>query len=225
MNTNKSEKKFPTTDQTYPLEIANALSHGLGCIVGIALLPVVTAISTRVDKISAIVAAAIYAFCFIMMFIFSTLYHAVQDPEAKFTLKKMDHISIFFLIAGTYTPFLLIYLLNSFGITLLSVLWSLALIGIFFKILFAGRFKFISTLIYLGMGWILLVGGKTFIHAIPTPVMVMIFVGGGLYTLGVPFYLMKKWKYHHVTWHLFVLLGAICHYVAVLLAVIKSPIG
>lgn len=94
MNTNKSEKKFPTTDQTYPLEIANALSHGLGCIVGIALLPVVTAISTRVDRISAIVAAAIYAFCFIMMFIFSTLYHAVQDPEAIHSKKNGPHFHI-----------------------------------------------------------------------------------------------------------------------------------
>ncbi len=218
----KNSTKF-LPEQTNSLELANALTHGFGVIAGIALLPVVTAISTKVDCISAIVAAGIYAFSFLMLFVFSTLYHATRDIDAKFILKKMDHISIYFLIAGTYTPFLLIYLLNGFGITLLSVLWSLALLGIIFKILFAGRFKVFSTLIYLGMGWILLVGGKTFISALPIPVMIMVFVGGGLYSIGVPFYLMKRWKYHHVMWHIFVLAAALCHYVAVLLAVIESP--
>lgn len=122
---NREQPALPfQTDQTFPLEVANALTHGFGIIIGIASLPVVTAISTRVDRISAIVAAAIYALCFLMMFTFSTLYHATQEPTAKFVLKKMDHISIYFLIAGTYTPFLLIYQLNAFGITLLSVLWG-----------------------------------------------------------------------------------------------------
>lgn len=210
-------------EQSNSLELANALTHGFGILAGIALLPVVTAISTKVDNIAAIVAAGIYAFSFLMLFLFSTLYHATRDTSAKFILKKMDHISIYFLIAGTYTPFLLIYLLNAFGITLLSVLWGLAIVGIVFKILFTGRFKILSTLIYLGMGWILLIGGKTFFSALPLSAMIMIIIGGGLYSLGVPFYLIKKWKYHHVVWHLFVLAAALCHYVAVLLAVINSP--
>lgn len=218
----KKETKY-ITEQTFALETANALTHGFGVLAGVALLPVVTAVSTKVDQISAIVAAGIYAFSFLMLFVFSTLYHATRDVDVKFILKKMDHISIYFLIAGTYTPFLLIYMLNGFGITLLSVLWGLTLIGLIFKILFAGRFKLVSTLIYVAMGWILLVGGKTFISAIPTSVMIMIFVGGGLYMVGVPFYLLKRWKYHHVMWHIFVLAAALCHYVAVLLAVINSP--
>lgn len=208
-------------DQTLPIEMANALTHGFGIIIGLALLPVTTAVSMQA-RISAVVACAIYAFSFLMLFIFSTLYHSVQEPSTKRVLKKIDHISIYFLIAGTYTPFLLIYLLNAFGISLLSVLWGLTIVGIVFKILFAGRFKLVSTIIYVLMGWLLLVGGKTFFTALPTSVIVMVIVGGGLYMLGVPFYLMKRWKFHHVMWHLFVLAGAICHYVAVLLGVINS---
>jgi hemolysin III len=204
------------------IEMANAISHGFGILIGIASLPVVTAISTKVDKPSAIVAAAIYAFSFIMLFTFSTIYHATTQPEAKRVLKILDHISIYFLIAGTYTPFLLIYMLNGFGITLLSILWGLSFIGIFFKIFFAGRFKFLSTMIYIAMGWMLLVGGKTFFMTLSTSVIVMLIVGGGIYTLGTIFYLNKKLVWHHVIWHIFVLTAAVCHYVAVLLAVLQS---
>lgn len=204
------------------IEMANAISHGFGILIGIASLPVVTAISTKVDKPSAIVAAAIYTFSFIMLFTFSTIYHATTQPEAKRVLKILDHISIYFLIAGTYTPFLLIYMLNGFGITLLSILWGLSFIGIIFKIFFAGRFKFLSTMIYIAMGWMLLVGGKTFFMTLSTSVIVMLIVGGGIYTLGTIFYLNKKLVWHHVIWHIFVLTAAVCHYVAVLLAVLQS---
>jgi len=204
------------------IEMANAITHGFGVLIGIASLPVVTAISTKVDKPSAIVAAAIYAFSFIMLFVFSTLYHATTQPEAKRVLKILDHISIYFLIAGTYTPFLLIYMLNGFGITLLSILWGLSFIGFIFKIFFAGRFKFLSTMIYIAMGWMLLVGGKTFFMTLSTSVIVMLIVGGGIYTLGTIFYLNKKLVWHHVIWHIFVLTAAVCHYVAVLLAVLQS---
>ena len=128
-------------------------------------------------------------------------------------------MSIYFLIAGTYTPFLLNYMMNATGITMLVVLWSLTFLGIFFKLFFTGRFNFISTLIYVGMGWILLFSGKQFFQAIPWPVLTMIIIGGVLYSLGVIFYLWEKLYYHHVIWHLFVLAAAICHYVAVLLMV------
>lgn len=214
-------KKIKTVNPL-SVEMANAITHGFGILFGIASLPVVAAISTKVDKPSAIVAAAIYAFSFIMLFTFSTLYHATVQPEVKRVLKVLDHISIYFLIAGTYTPFLLIYMLNSFGITLLSVLWGLSLFGIVFKVLSAGRLRYISTLIYIAMGWILLVGGKVFFNTLSTPVIVMVVVGGGIYTLGTLFYLNKKWVWHHVVWHLFVLSAAVCHYVAVLLAVLES---
>jgi hemolysin III len=167
----------------------------------------------------AVVGAAVYGFCFLLLFSMSTLYHAFQNPRAKKVLHVFDHISIYFLIAGTYTPFLLNYMMNTTGITLLCVLWGLTLIGIVFKIFFTGRFNFVSTIVYIGMGWILLFGGRQFFDAIPFDVMLMIAIGGGLYTVGALFYLWEKLYYHHLIWHLFVLSAAVCHYVAVLLMI------
>ena len=200
-------------------EMSNALTHGMGILFGVASIPVLSAIGAKTGNIPGIVGATIYAFSFLMLFTFSTIYHSVQDKEVKKILRALDHVSIYFLIAGTYTPFLLIYMLDSFGITLLSIQWSLVLFGIFFKIFFTGRFRFASTLVYVAMGWLLLVGGNRFFVVLPTSVLVMLMIGGGLYTLGSVFYLNKKIYHHHAIWHLFVLSAAICHYVAVLLAV------
>ena len=203
-------------------ELANSLTHGIGVLFGVASIPVLTAVAARVDNVPGIVGATIYAFSFLMVFTFSTLYHGMQHPVAKRVLKIFDHISIFFLIAGTYTPFLLVFMRDAFGIALLSVLWSLVLVGMVFKIFFTGRFKIVSTIIYIAMGWMLLIGGKRFFEVLPLSVLVMIIVGGGLYTLGTAFYMGKRIPHHHAIWHLFVLAGAICHYVAVLLTVTSS---
>jgi len=201
-------------------EMANALTHGIGILFGIASIPVLSAIGADTGNVPGIVGATIYAFSFLMLFTFSTLYHSTQNRDAKRILRTFDHISIYFLIAGTYTPFLLVYMLDAFGITLLSIQWALVLLGVIFKAFFTGRFKVASTMIYVAMGWLLLVGGNRFFVVLPTSVLVMLMIGGGLYTLGSIFYLNKKIYHHHAIWHLFVLSAAICHYVAVLLAVI-----
>ncbi len=201
------------------LEIANSITHGIGIIFGIAALPVLSAIAANKDHSIAVVGAAIFGFSFLLVFTFSTLYHAFQNPAAKKVLHVFDHISIYFLIAGTYTPFLLNYMMNATGITMLSVLWGLTIIGTLFKVFYTGRFNFISTIVYIGMGWILVFSGRQFFEAIPMPVLTMIVIGGVLYTVGTVFYLWEKMYYHHVIWHLFVLAAAICHYVAVLLMV------
>ncbi len=208
-----------TQNHDLRLEIANSITHGIGIIFGIAALPVLSALAANQDNTIAVVGAAVYGFCFLLLFSMSTLYHAFQHPRAKKVLHVFDHISIYFLIAGTYTPFLLNYMLNTTGIVMLSVLWGLTLLGIFFKIFFTGKFNFLSTLVYVGMGWILVFSGKEFFTAIPTSVLTMIIIGGALYSIGVLFYLWEKFYYHHVIWHLFVLSAAICHYVAVLLMV------
>jgi len=202
-------------------EIANALIHGIGVLFCIAAIPILSAIGARTGNIPGIVGATIYAFSFLMLFVFSTLYHSTQNEYAKKILRICDHISIFILIAGTYTPFLLVYMLNPFGITLLSIQWSLVILGIIFELFFKRR-NLLSTLIYIAMGWLLLVGGRTFFITLPTQVLVMLIVGGGLYTLGTVFYLVKKIPNNHAIWHLFVLAAAICHFVAVLLTVIMS---
>lgn len=200
-------------------ELVNSIIHGFGILFGIVCIPILIALAAKSDNIRGIIGAAIYGFCFLMVFTFSTLYHGFQHAQVKSILQIIDHISIYFLIAGTYTPFLLIYMNNAFGITLLSVLWGLTAIGIIFKIFFTGKWDRLSTFIYVAMGWIMVVGGRTFFVSLPKPVLIMIIVGGGLYSLGVIFYLWEKYRFNHAVWHFFVLTAAICHYVAILLAV------
>jgi len=202
-------------------EMVNALIHGIGIIFCVASIPVLSAIGASSRNVAGTVGATVYAFSFIMLFTFSTLYHSIPNPYVKRILRTCDHISIYFLIAGTYTPFLLVYMLNPFGITLLSIQWSLVLLGIIFKIFITKR-EILSTIIYVAMGWLLLVGGRKFFITLPAPVLIMLIIGGGLYTLGCIFYLNKKIPYNHAVWHLFVLFASICHYVSVLLAVILS---
>lgn len=198
-------------------EIVNGLIHGFGVLFGISGLPVLTGMATAHGNIPGIIGSGIYGFCFLLLFTNSTVYHITTEPAIRRVFKILDHISIFFLIAGTYTPFLLVYMNNSFGISLLSVLWGLTIIGIFFKVRFTGRFEIVSVIIYLLMGWIMVVGGRRFFDSVPVPVLVLICIGGGLYSIGVFFYVWDKYLYTHAVWHTFVLAAAICHYVAVML--------
>jgi hemolysin III len=154
-----------------------------------------------------------------MVFTFSTLYHGFQHEKVKRALKILDHISIYYLIAGTYTPLILIYNNNSFGMTLLCVLWSLTILGTVFKVFYCGRWEIVSTAIYLLMGWSMLAGGNSFFERMPAAVFQMVIAGGVIYSLGVIFYLWDRYFYSHALWHLFVLAAAICHYVAILLSV------
>jgi hemolysin III len=154
-----------------------------------------------------------------MVFTFSTLYHGFQHEKVKRTLKIFDHISIYYLIAGTYTPVVLIYNNNSFGITLLCVLWSLTIIGTVFKIFYCGRWEIISTAIYLLMGWSMLAGGNAFFLRMPDTVLHMVIAGGVIYSIGTIFYLWDRYVYSHAIWHVCVLVAAICHYIAILLSV------
>jgi hemolysin III len=214
-----SSENTGTSNFSLKQEVVHSLIHAFGILFGIISIPILTALAANNANIPGIVGASIYGFSFIMLFSFSTLYHGIQQPQTKRVLEILDHISIYFLIAGTYTPFLLIYLNNTLGITLLSVLWGLTILGIFFKVFFTGRFEVVSVIIYLGMGWILFAGGRQFINALPSVVMLFIAIGGGLYTIGVFFYLWRGYKWSHAIWHFFVLVAAVCHYVAVLLAV------
>jgi hemolysin III len=205
---------------TLQLELTNSIIHGIGILFGIAAIPLLTALAARSNNVPGIVGASVYGFCFLLLFTFSTLYHGFQQPRVKRVLEVFDHISIYFLIAGTYTPFILNYLFNTFGIIMLCVLWGLVILGIFFKIYFVNRFNILSTIIYLLMGYMMVWGGKTFFSSMPVPVITLICIGGGLYTLGVVFYLWNRPKWNHAIWHLLVLAAAICHYVAVLLTVV-----
>jgi len=206
------------TAYTRHQELVNGLIHGAGIVFGVSCLPVLTALATVHGNIPGIIGAGIYGFCFLLLFTCSTLYHVMRDKAAKRVLEILDHISIYFLIAGTYTPFILVYMYNPFGIKLLVFLWALAVGGIFFKSYFAGKFEAVSVVIYLLMGWAVVAGGRSFFDALPHAVIALIFAGGVLYTLGVVFYMRDRHLYTHALWHGIVLAAAICHYVAVLLA-------
>jgi len=200
-------------------ELINSIMHGFGILFGIISIPVLITFSIKGENLNSIIGSSIYGFCFLLVFTSSTLYHGFQQEKVKRALKILDHISIYWLIAGTYTPLILIYNNNSFGITLLCVLWSLTILGTVFKVFFCGRWDVVSTAIYLLMGWSMLAGGKSFFESMPAPVFHMVIAGGVIYSLGVIFYLWDKYFYSHALWHLFVLAAAICHYVAILLSV------
>lgn len=209
------------TQERYSLqqEVVHSMIHAFGVLFGIVSIPILSVLAVKNGNLIGVIGASIYGFSFLMLFSCSMLYHGIQNPQAKRTLEIFDHISIFFLIAGTYTPFLLIFLMNSFGITLLVILWSLSFLGIFFKLYFTGKFEIASVIVYFLMGWIFIVGGHRFIMAIPNPILFFIVMGGALYSIGIIFYLWKGYGWHHAAWHFFVLAAAICHYIAVLLAV------
>ena len=200
-------------------ELVNSIVHGFGILFGIICIPILIALSAKTDNLNAIIGSGIYGFCFLMVFTFSTLYHGFQHEKVKHTLKIFDHISIYYLIAGTYTPIILIYNNNTFGITLLCVLWSLTVLGTIFKIFYCGRWEIISTGVYLLMGWSMLAGGNEFFLRMPATVLHMVVAGGIVYSVGTVFYLWDKYTYSHAIWHLCVLAAAICHFVAILLSV------
>jgi len=201
------------------LEMINSFIHAAGILFGIVCLPfLVRNLGKNAPPLN-VTGVSIYALSFLLVFISSTVYHGIKRSRIKEIWKIIDHVSIYFLIAGTYTPFILIFVYNSFGLTLLGILWGLTFLGIIFKIFYTGRFEIFSTFIYLLMGWMLFADSHTFFKNIPPTIVNLIMVGGILYSVGVVFYLWEKYTYHHVVWHVFVLAAAICHYAAVMLAI------
>ncbi|ARR50586.1 hemolysin III family protein [Photobacterium damselae subsp. damselae] len=197
-------------------EIANSVSHGLGMIFGIVglVLLLVQAVNAKADALS-IVSLSIYGGSMILLYLASTLYHAIPFERAKRALKTFDHCAIFLLIAGTYTPFLLISLRTPLAITLMVIIWLLALMGIAAKIVFVYRFKKLSLITYLTMGWLSLIAIYQLAMALSTGGLVLLALGGLIYSIGVVFYVNKRIPYNHAIWHLFVLGGSICHFCAI----------
>ena len=204
---------------TYPFgeEIAQAITHGIGVLLGIAGLAVLmAAAATRGVGAGRIVPCVIYGVALILMFTTSTLYHSFRSPMLKRVFRVLDHEMIFLMIAGSYTPILLITLRGALGWTLFGVVWGIAAAGLVFQGFFTGRFKGASTALYLLMGWICVVALKPLLASM-SPAGIRWLVAGGLcYTLGAVVYLFKRVPYHHAVWHLMVLAGSTCHYFAIL---------
>jgi hemolysin III len=203
-------------------EFANSVTHGVGLGLSLAGLVVLIILAVLRGTAWHVVSCAVYGATLVILYAASTLYHAIQSPRAKRVLRIIDHGAIYLLIAGTYTPFTLVNLRGSLGWTLFGVIWSLALLGILFKAFHVDRFPIASTLVYLSMGWLVVVAWKPMVALIPVGGLALIAAGGMAYTVGVIFYAAKRIPYNHAIWHLFVLAGSIFHYVAVLLYVLPA---
>jgi hemolysin III len=198
-------------------EIFHSISHGIGVGLSISGLTLLVVLAVLYGTPSQVISFTIYGVTLIVLYLASTLYHSFQHPQAKQVFKKFDHASIYLLIAGTYTPFLVIGIQGTWGWALLVIIWSLALIGISFKTFFIHRFKMVSVLTYILMGWLCIVALNEMLANIPAGGLIWLAAGGIFYTVGVIFYASKRIPYTHAVWHLFVLAGSICHFFAVLL--------
>jgi len=201
-------------------ELANTVTHGIGLALSIAGFVVLLVLAAVRGSSRHIVSCAIYGATLVCLYAASTFYHGIPSPRRKRALRIFDHCAIYLLIAGTYTPFLLVNLRGGWGWSLLGIVWGFAMAGIVFKFRFVDHFPFLSTVIYLLMGWLAVIALKPLLAAVPASGLLWLLAGGLLYTLGVVFYGWKRLPYNHVIWHLFVLAGSTCHYVAVLYSVV-----
>jgi hemolysin III len=206
---------MPKRSQTSKEELLNALSHGFGLLLGVIGIPFLMQKALENGSVQAWVGSVTFSLGLLMVYTFSTLYHASKSPKRKSKLQVLDHIAIYFLIAGSYTPMVLAVLKQDKAILFLSILWGSVLVGTFFKLFFTGRFKILSVVIYLTMGWLAVFFFQDILDRISFETLVWIGVGGMAYTIGVYFYIKSNRPYYHTVWHIFVLAGTIAHFVAV----------
>ncbi|TKE92924.1 hemolysin III family protein [Vibrio kanaloae] len=201
-------------------ERANAITHGLGVVLGVVglILLLIRAFDYQADMLT-VASMAIYGSSIILLFLASTLYHSITTEKTKRLLKTLDHCAIYLLIAGSYTPFLLVSLRTPLAMGLMAVIWGIALVGIIMKIAFVYRFKRLSLVTYLAMGWLSLIVVYQLAMNIEMGGLVLLALGGVIYSLGVIFYVAKRIPYNHAIWHLFVLAGCACHFFAIYLYV------
>jgi hemolysin III len=213
-----------TTAESLREEIANALTHGLGAVVALGAGAVLITLTALWGDGWQLAGAIVFSVALLLLYVASTLYHAIPHAGAKARLKVFDHCAIYLLIAGTYTPFTLIGLRGEIGWLLFGTIWTLAVAGIVFKLFYTGRFKLASTLIYVAMGWIVIFAIGPMIERLDGWTIGWLFAGGVAYTLGTVFYLSRR-RYSHAVWHGFVIAGSVCHFVAVSLQVLRAPAG
>ncbi|MCP4054607.1 MAG: hemolysin III family protein [Mesoflavibacter sp.] len=200
-------------------EKLNALTHAIGAVFGIVALVLLIIFETKKTEFS-LFSVVVYGISIIILFTASTMYHSFTDEKKKHYFRIVDHISIYLLIAGTYTPVLLITLEQSKGWLLFYIVWAIAAFGVILKLFYTGRFEAFSTILYLVMGWLIVFDFSTLNSLMPANGIVLLMAGGLAYTVGIVFYAVEKIPYNHVIWHLFVLAGAICHFFMVLFFVV-----
>ncbi len=204
-------------EQSAGEEIANTLSHGLAALAALAALPLLVIGAARDGSTAGIVGASIFGVTMLLLYLASSIYHALPAGRAKRVFLRLDHCAIFLLIAGTYTPFTLGALHGAWGWALFGTVWGLALTGIVLKAVFGARYQALSTALYLAMGWLVVVAAQPMLRAVPTAGLLWLLAGGLAYTAGVGFFLADgRVRYAHFVWHLFVVAGSFFHFLAVL---------
>ncbi len=204
-------------------EIANSLTHGIGLILALVGLSTLVVFASLYGNAWHVVSTSIYGATLVLLYAASTLYHSVRRVRLKYFLKIVDHSSIYLLIAGSYTPFTLVHMRGEWGWSLFLSVWALAILGIGFKVFFVNRFEIFSTIVYLLMGWSILIAIKPALDTIPSGGLVLLLLGGLAYSGGVIFFILEnRFPFGHAVWHLFVLAGSILHYFSVMFYVIPT---
>jgi len=201
-------------------ELANSITHGIGLLLATAGMVVLVVLASLRGTARHIVTCSIYGSTLVFMYAASTIYHSVRGPRVKHVLRIIDHSAIYLLIAGTYTPFTLVQLGGGWGWTLFGLVWGLTVVGIAWKAIFIRRFAIVGVVIYILMGWMVVIAAKPLLERVPPGAIAWLFAGGIAYTGGIIFFASKRIPHHHAIWHVFVLIGSVCHYIAVLLYVV-----
>jgi hemolysin III len=196
-------------------EFANALTHGIGTVLFLTAGTCLFAYALYHGNVMLLWPVGVYVFCLLMTYISSTVYHAVTNPDYKKVLRIFDHISIFLLIGGTFTPIVVYNMGDWNGLPFLAVFWGAMACGIILKIFFTGKYRLISTIVYVGVAWIGAMFSEPLLRNMPRQALVFVITGGIFYTAGTVFYMQKRLTYHHAFWHLFVLAGSISHFFAI----------
>jgi hemolysin III len=205
---------------TFGEELAHSITHGVGLLAAATGLVVLVILAAATHDPWRIGACSVYAATLVLLYAASTLYHALSGTRARRVFQVLDHSAIFLLIAGTYTPFALVSLRGPWGWTLLTIVWGLALAGVTMKAVFGARWPIVSTALYIAMGWTALIAVKPLLEHVPPAGIAWLVAGGLAYTGGVVFYAWTRLRYSHAVWHVFVLAGSVCHYIAVLFYVV-----
>ncbi|MEH7305367.1 PAQR family membrane homeostasis protein TrhA [Neobacillus drentensis] len=201
-------------------ELANSITHGVGALLSISALVILIVFSSHYGNVRHIVSFTIFGVTMVILYLSSTLLHSFPEGKAKDIFEIFDHSSIYFFIAGTYTPFLLVVIKGTLGWTLFGIVWGLAIAGTVFKCFFVKKYLFSSTALYVVMGWLIVFAWKPLVKNLSSQGMTYLIIGGALYTLGAIFYVWRGFKYHHAVWHLFVLAASVAHFFCVLFYVL-----
>lgn len=220
---NTDEKSAARRELSVAEEIVNSATHGTAFALSIAGLAVLVTMAGIRGGPSAIVGCSIYGATLVMLFGASTLYHSFRSPVAKQRLRVLDHSCIFLLIAGTYTPYTLTQLGGGWGWSLFGIVWGVAAAGIVTKMVCVDKFRIAAPIAYVLMGWLVIIAIRPLVERVPFDNIMWLLAGGIAYTVGIIFYALDKVPYSHAVWHMFVVAGSVCHYIAIMFCVVRTP--